>query len=188
MPSRFDRYLAHLERLTGGAEPTLHTIEPHLPDLEPIIALTYQDLPKAGCLTGGTYGLSLTDHDDWQEGRPDLCITVRPADLFWVLRVGRMAEVLRGRCSFRHGLAIWDMNEPDLPMKGFVVNGPAFLNKQGFLPIDLNPSDSEERDIVNLAGCYPIHRAERDFINDNGLPAFWDLEWDRLDVTRPPAL
>lgn len=41
---------------------------------------------------------------------------------------------------------------------------------------------------VNIAGCYPIHASEREFIQENGLEAFWrGVEWDPFEVTRPPA-
>lgn len=41
---------------------------------------------------------------------------------------------------------------------------------------------------VNIAGCYPIHASEREFIQENGLEAFWrGVEWDPFEVTRPPV-
>lgn len=46
----------------------------------------------------------------------------------------------------------------------------------------------EGHDIIHLAGFYPIHEVARQYITDHGLKAFWDLDWDPYDVTRPPAV
>jgi len=138
------------------------------PVLEPIAVLIYTNVPEADCLTGITYGLSLADHPEVRDGRPELAITVRPADPIWALRTGRMADVLRGRCPFSHGLAIGGPSEPGLTMSSFVIAGPAFLHSDDVLPLDLAPAGSSGRDVVDLAGCYPIHPSERDRIVRDG--------------------
>jgi hypothetical protein len=73
-------------------------------------------------------------------------------------------------------------------MTGFVVFAPAISLQESFLGIDVSPDGHEGHDLIDIAGCYPIHEAERRFIRENGLDAFWKLEWDCFDVTRPPAV
>ena len=39
-----------------------------------------------------------------------------------------------------------------------------------------------------VVGMHPTHAIEREYIAENGLDAFWELEWDPYDVARPPAV
>jgi hypothetical protein len=73
-------------------------------------------------------------------------------------------------------------------MTGFVIFAPAVLDREDFLGIDVSPDEHEGHDLINIAGCYPIHQVESQFIRDNGLEAFWTSDWDMYDVTRPPAV
>jgi hypothetical protein len=78
-----ERYLAHLDRLSGGVEPLFQPIESTKPGLKRIAVMIYKDLPEPGYITGFTYGLSLGDHPDWRLGRPELCISVRSDKIDW---------------------------------------------------------------------------------------------------------
>jgi hypothetical protein len=103
---------------------------------------------------------------------------------------GWLAESLRGRCAFSYGNTL-DLGRPltsETAMTGFVVFAPAVLDREDFLGIDVSPDGHEGHDLINIAGCYPIHQVESRFIRENGLEAFWKSEWDIFDVTRPPAV
>lgn len=184
MTSRVERYLAHLDQLTAGAEPRFQPIESTKPGLKGVTTLVYEDTPP-GLLAGVTYGLSLADHADWQLGKPELCISVRSTDISWALAVGFLAEQLRGSCPFCYGDTInfGERVSPESEMTAFAVFAPAVLDREDYTGI--NVGDTKP---INIAGCYPIHDAEKQYIQDNGLEAFWDLDWDPYDVTRPPAV
>ena len=54
--------------------------------------------------------------------------------------------------------------------------------------IDVSIPGHEGHDIIHLAGIYPIHEVERQYIAAHDLKSFWDLEWDPYDVARVPAV
>ncbi|WP_435769411.1 suppressor of fused domain protein [Nocardioides sp. SYSU DS0651] len=181
--SREELFLGHLDRLTGGAEPQFASVESTTPDLPGVTAIAYDDLPEPGHLVGITYGLSLAEHEAWLYGKPELCICVRSEDRRWALAVAYLAEVLRGRAPFSYGdlLELGEPISPESEMDGFVVFAPAVL-EEADAAIDLG-----EELPVHLMGVYPTYESERTFIDEQGLEAFWKLDWDPYDVTRPPA-
>jgi hypothetical protein len=184
MLSRVERYLAHLDELSGGVEPRIQPIESTKPGLSDVAALVYPDLPDPGLMTGLTYGLSLAAHPEWRHAKPELCVCVRSTNPIWALAVGLLAEQLRGQCPFSYGDTI-DFNErisPESAMTAFVVYTPAVLQPPDYTDIDVGD------DLITIAGCYPIHDVERQYIHEHGFLNFWKLEWDGYDVRRPPAV
>lgn len=177
--------MAHLDGLSGGAEPRFLPIESTHKSLKGITAITYIGLPEPGMLTAITYGISLADHPEWRLGKPELCITVRSDDVIWARAVGFLAEQLRGDCPFCYGdtLNFGERVTDESDMTAFVVFAPAAMERDAFLDIDVG----DDRPI-NIAGCYPIHESERQFIRANGLEPFWKLDWDMYDVRRPSVL
>lgn len=178
------RFLAHLDALTGGIEPEFWRVEPTKPDLPAVTAVGYRDLPEPGMVLGFTYGLSTAQHDRWRSARPELSICVRSGDPAWVLAAATIAEQLRGDCPFQYG-DLLDFGSPiaaDTAMDGFVVFAPAAVD-----PDDAEVAVGEELP-VRLVGLYPTYASERQFIRDNGLEAFWQLDWDLYDVSRGPAV
>ncbi|WP_199922706.1 helix-turn-helix domain-containing protein [Streptomyces sp. NRRL S-87] len=73
MASRVEKYLAHLDRLSGGREPRFFPVESTKQGLRGVTEIVYDNLPD-GLLTALTYGLSLAEHPDWQHGSPELCL------------------------------------------------------------------------------------------------------------------
>jgi hypothetical protein len=185
--SRVEKYLAHLDRLSGGVEPRFLPVESTHEDLKGVTVIAYENLPE-GLNTALTYGLSLADHPDWRHGRPELCISVRSDDERWARVVGHLAERLRGSCPFSYGNTIrfGQPVTPQSPLTAFVVFAPAVLDR-GDCHIDVSPPGHKGHDIIHITGIYPIHEAERQYITDHGLEAFWALDWDLYDTTRPPA-
>src|SRR6478736_7258279 len=99
MPTRVERYLEHLDRLSGGVEPEFFPIGSH--DSGPnVTSIVYHNVPEPGLLTSLTYGLSLADHEEWRLGRPELCISMRSDDTTWGLAVAHLASTLAGNCPF----------------------------------------------------------------------------------------
>jgi suppressor of fused protein SUFU len=184
---RADRYLNRVVQLAGGREPRIHAIpdtrrEAHLP---PVVAFAFADTPEPGLITGFTFGLSQARHPDWRLGRPELAITVESNDVGWPIAIGLMAERLRGECPFSYGNTI-NIGEPitdETRMTAFVVFGPAFPVENDAGRIDVGDDLP-----IFLTGCYPIHHSEMDFITRRGLEAFWNLEWDPMDVRRGPVI
>ena len=182
-PSRVERFLAHLDLLSGGIEPTFWPVESTWPGHHGVTAIGYQDMPEEGLILGLTYGLSLGHQDAWRHGKPELSICVKSNDPAWVLAIAHLAERLRHDCPFNYGDTI-NFGEPianESQMDGFVV----------FAPIALDAADAHvevgEDHPIHIAGLYPTYRIKRRFIKQHGLEAFWKLEWDPYDVTRRPA-
>lgn len=180
--SKADRFLAYVRELGGDIEPDLYRIDSSHDGQLPITAIVFRDLPEPGFLTGITYGLSLSEHPDWRMGKPELIITVRSADIAWALVVASFAEELRGECPFTYGgtLNHGERISPESAMTAFVVFGPSALDPKD---AEIDMGDYK----IFLNGCYPIYESERMFIQENGLEAFWKLDWDVNDVRRPPV-
>jgi hypothetical protein len=106
MVSRVERFLAHLDRLSGGVEPAFTPFRSDKPGQDQITVMTYTDHPSPGYLVGHTYGLSLADHPAWRNGSRELSIRVRSTDRLWTMAAGHLAETLRGRCPFSYGNTI----------------------------------------------------------------------------------
>jgi hypothetical protein len=178
-----ERYMAHLDELTGGIEPEYLPIESDRPGPR-VFALAYRDLPEPGLLTAFTYGLSLADHPDWRVGRPELCLSVRSADLAWATAAARLVEALRGECPFSYGNTI-DFGGPvsnESKMSEFVIFAPIALGREDAVGIDVGDPLP-----LNFMGLYPLHASERVYVDVHGLEPFWELDWDPYDVRRKPA-
>jgi hypothetical protein len=183
-PSRVERFLAHLDQVSGGVEPQFFPVESTHAGLKGLTAIVYRDTPEPGLLTGLTYGLSLSDHPEWRLGKPELIVSVRSAEVIWAQAVAFIAEQLRGACPFTYGttLNFGERISTDSEMTAFVIFAPAVLERAGFLGIDVGDCK------INLAGCYPIYESERTFIGKHGLEIFWKREWDPYDVRRAPSV
>jgi hypothetical protein len=95
-----------------------------------------------------------------------------------------MASTLAGDCPFCYGDTI-NFGEPIAPgsrLSAFVVFAPLVLDKADYLNVLREPAD-----VINIAGMYPIHDSEREFIHAEGLEAFWKLDWDLYDPLRDPV-
>lgn len=155
-----------------------------------VTSIVYRDLPEAGLLTSLTYGLSVADHPEWTLGRPELCISVRSDDRRWGMAIAYLASALAGRCPFRYGDVI-DFGEPvtdTTRLSAFVVFTPLVIDKADFLNVLGEPEEAGPADVIHIAGMYPIHQSEREFIHSEGLEAFWKLDWDPYDPLRDPAV
>ncbi|WP_330456400.1 suppressor of fused domain protein [Streptomyces sp. NBC_00820] len=189
MVSRIEKYLAHLDRLSRGREPRFFPVESTKQGLNGVTEIVYDDLPD-GLSTTLTYGLSLAEHPDWRHGSPELCISVNSADVIWAHAVGYLAEQLRGTVPFAYGNTI-DFGEritPASEMTAFCVFAPIVLDRDDHLGIDVGVPGDEGHDVINIQGIYPIHEVERRFIDEQGLEAFWNRDWEPTDVSRRPAV
>ena len=68
-------------------------------------------------------------------------------------------------------------------MSAFVVFAPAVLNREDYIGIDVGDTLP-----INICGLYPIHNAERHYIHEHGLEAFWKLDWNPYDISRPSTV
>ncbi|HEY9470007.1 MAG TPA: suppressor of fused domain protein [Propionibacteriaceae bacterium] len=183
--SRVERFLAHLDDLSGGVEPAFLPVPSTHRGLRQLTVMSYTDLPEPGMLTAITYGLSLAQHPQWTAGKPELCISVESTDQLWAQAVGYIAEKLRGVCPFCYGdtLNFGEQIAPESAMTAFVVFAPAVLPVESYLRIDVGDDLP-----ITIAGFYPIHDSELSFIHDKGSEEFWGLDWNPYDVRRPSAL
>jgi hypothetical protein len=186
--SRSERFQAHLDAITGGAEPRLLPVPSTQDGLDDVTVAAYPNLPE-DLYTAITYGVSVADHPDWQSGRPELCLSVRSTDDRWAEALGWLVERLRGQCPFRYGDVI-RLEAPitaESPMTAFLVFASTVLDPET-CRVEVGPPDRPDSDIIHLYGIYPIHQSEAEYIGLHGLEPFWRLDWDRHDVTRPPAV
>jgi hypothetical protein len=156
--TRVERFLGHLDALTGGAEPVFIPVPSTKAGLPGVTVMAYRELPDPAMFTAVTYGVSLASHEEWQLGKP-----------------GRLPLLSRRHRNFKEQIT------PDTQMTAFVVFAPVILPQEGYSGIDVGDSLP-----VDIAGCYPIHESERHYIHEHGLKAFWELYWDPYDVQRPP--
>lgn len=171
-----------------GVEPDFFPIGSHDSGAN-VTSILYRDLPEPGLLTSLTYGLSLARHEEWKFGRPELCISMRSEDATWGLAIAYLASALAGNCPFRYGDTI-NFGEPitdGTHLSAFVVFAPLVLDKADFLNVLAEPEGAAPDDVINIAGMYPIHDSEREFIHTQGLEAFWKSDWDPYDPKRDPV-
>jgi Suppressor of fused protein (SUFU) len=183
--SRVEKYLAHLDHLSGGVEPRFLPVTSTKEDLKGVTVIAYERLPD-DLTTALTYGLSLAEHPDWTFGRPELCISVHSEDDRWAWAIGHLAEDLRGSCPFSYGntIGLGERISPESGMTAFVIFSPAVLDRAD-CRIDVSLEGHEGHDVIYLMGAYPIHEVERQYIEAHGLEAFWKRQWDMYDVRRP---
>ncbi|GAA2750205.1 suppressor of fused domain protein [Kitasatospora cinereorecta] len=189
MLSRVEKYLAHLDRLSGGVEPRFFPVKSTRPGLPGVTTVVYDGLPD-DLLTAITYGVSLADHADRRGGAPELCLSVRSTDVIWAHALGHLAESLRGTCSFTYGdtVSFGERITPDSDMTAFVVFAAAVLDREDCTGIDVSVPGHEGHDVITIQGLHPIHEVERQFIQEHGLEAFWLRDRDLYDVHRPPVV
>ncbi|WP_284978679.1 suppressor of fused domain protein [Arthrobacter sp. fls2-241-R2A-200] len=184
MPTRLEQFLSHLDDLSGGIEPRFFPVEKSHPGLPGVTAIVYDNLPERGMITGFTYGISLANNPLWRFGKPELCISVKSDDVRWPLALAHIGEGQRGN-PFQIGdtINVGERIAPDSDMTAFVIFAPAVLDREDYTGINIG-----ETLPINLSGLYPIHEAERRYIQDHGIGAFWDLDWDPYDVSRPSVV
>ena len=102
----------------------------------------------------------------------------------WAHAIAYLAEQLRHDCPFGYGDTInfGEAIARGSDLDGFVVFAPIVLD-QADATVDVG-----EALPIHVVGMYPTHDSERDFIGEHGLEAFWRLDWDPYDVSRPPAV
>lgn len=184
MPTRVERFLDHLDSLTGGIEPEFHPVSPQASQARSVHAITYRGFPETGLMLAFTFGLSARRQPAWTHGRPELTICIESDDMAWSLAVASLAAELGDECPFSYGMTI-DFGRrisEESRLDGFVVFAP-FATDPEHAQIDVGDDVP-----VNLVGLYPTYAAEREFVAEHGLDRFWQLDWDPMDVRRPPAV
>ena len=181
--SRAELYLEHLDRLCPGAEAEFFPVGP--PEDGPrVTAIVYREAPEAEHLTAFTYGLSEAEHPDWRLGKPELAITVRSGNPDWGIALAYLVSNLAGDCPFSYGNTVrfGERVEDASELSAFAIFAPAAVP-----PEQQRVEVGEDRPIV-IVGAYPVHADEAAWIGEHGLEAFWKLDWEPYDVTRPSAV
>lgn len=146
----------------------------------PIHIFYYYNLPKRGMITSVTYGLSEGNHPDWQNGRPELMVTVKSEEEAWGFASAFLATNFRGEKPFGYG-DLFALEEPiakDSNMVGYFVFAPSILN-QAQAKIEL-PTKT-----VYLTGMYPLYSEEIELFKSIGIKEFFSLDgYDLYDVKR----
>jgi hypothetical protein len=165
-----EQYLNHLNSVFKKT-PLLFKEDSLDEGLPGVTTIVYENTPEKGMITSFTYGLSLGNHPDWRNGRPELTLTVRSDDFAWGRVSGYLANWLRNKCPFSYGNPI-DFREKianDSEMDGFLVFSPSiFRDKRNYENIDIGAGYK-----IYIKGIYPIYATEIDVISKLGLEKFW---------------
>ncbi|WP_192085528.1 suppressor of fused domain protein [Algoriphagus sp. Y33] len=176
-----EKYLAHLDRIFQ-TEPEFFIEKSEKDGIAGVTTMVYKDIPEKGMITGVTYGLSLGNNPDWKFGRPELIITVDSKDISFAQVAGFLANKLRENCPFSYSNTInfRESISDESEMDAFLVFTPSILEKKDFSNIDIGLNYK-----INIAGLYPIYSSEMEFIEKNGLEAFWKHpNFDLYNVNR----
>ncbi len=179
-----EKFMAHLDRIFRN-EPEYYNEESKTNGIPGVTSIVYKDIPEKGMITAITYGLSLGNHPDWKFGRPELIITVDSKDTSWAQVAGYLANNLRGDCPFSYGNTInfGEKISKDSDMDAFFIFAPSILKKKDYLNVDIGLDYK-----ISIAGLYPIHKLELEFIDKHGLEKFWKhpAGLDIYNVNRRP--
>lgn len=167
----------YLQRVTavGGAAPQFHQITGSEP---PIITAAFPNSPEPGMTTAFTYGLSISEHPNWTQSRPELMVCVASMQPEWATIAGIVAAGMRGNSAFHYG-ATFDVGRPIAPdtgMTSFLVFGPLVLDRE-IATVHLTGYD------VRITQLYPIYEGEVGLIHRIGVETF--LGDERLDFVNP---
>ncbi|MGE8380390.1 MAG: suppressor of fused domain protein [Sphingobacterium sp.] len=165
-----EQYLNHLNKIFKK-EPLLFKEDSLDKSLPGVTTIVYENIPEKGMITSFTYGLSLGNHPDWKNGRPELTLTVRSDNFSWGRVVGYLANQLRDKCPFSYGDPI-DFQEKisdDSEMDGFLVFAPSiFKNKSDYNNLDIGAKYK-----IYIKGIYPIYSSEIEVMPKLGFERFW---------------
>jgi hypothetical protein len=164
-----EKYIAHLDTIFKR-EPEFFKHESTLEGVNNVTAIVYRDYPTIGYMTAVTYGLSLVEHPDYKETRPELCICVESEDVNWGIVIGHIANHLRGKYPFTYGFTIdfKDQIAKDSEMNAFLVFAPTIFEREEWMGIDVG-----EDYTINLTGLFPIYSSELEAYNIMGIEEFW---------------
>ncbi|MBC6457746.1 suppressor of fused domain protein [Actinomadura sp. HBU206391] len=107
------------------------------------------------------------------------------------MAAGWTAERLRGDFPFHYGNTVkfGPQVAQESAMTSFLVFAPSVLDRENFTGIDVSAPGHEGHNIIHIAGLYPVHDSEREYIDEHGLTEeFWKQGWDLFDVTRAPTV
>ena len=167
-------YLRHITAL-GGVPPQFHQIGGSDP---PIITAAFVDSPDEGMTTAFTYGLSLSEHPNWEQARPELMVCVASLRPEWATIAGVVAAGMKGNSAFHYG-ATFDAGRPiapDTAMTAFLLFGPLILDRE-LATVRLSGYD------VRITQLYPIYEGEVKLIHRIGVEKF--LGDERLNFVNP---
>jgi hypothetical protein len=149
-----------------GAHDSIRIVPATRAGLPPVCCFIFQDRPETGMMTAVTYGLSLSEHTDWGDQKPELIARVRSSDEEWGLALAGFAERLRGEHSFADGSILMGPSplSSESEMGGFLLGDPPAA--AGATLIEL-PTRT-----VRLRSAIPIYECEATLINDVGPKEF----------------
>ena len=121
--SRVERYLAHLDRVSGGIEPRFTRVASTRPGLRGVTVISYDGVPEPGMLTAITYGVSLAEHPEWRAAQ--MLTRMRELGVTDVAegvadKARALAELLERRAVEPRRVACLVDDTPDLPMMAAV--------------------------------------------------------------------
>ncbi|MET3731659.1 suppressor of fused domain protein [Moheibacter stercoris] len=163
------KYLAHLDKIFQR-EPEFFRNESTIEGVNDVSAIVYRDYPTIGYMTAVTYGLSLVEHPDYTDTRPELCICVESDEINWGIVIGHIANHLRGKYPFTYGFTIDFKSQvaKDSEMDAFLVFAPTVFEREEWAGIDVGEDYK-----INLTSLYPIYASELEAYNIMGIEDFW---------------
>jgi hypothetical protein len=176
-----EKYIHHLDKIFNQ-EPLFFGGGKDNQGLPNASVMIYENVPEPGFITGITYGLSLANHPEWIEGKPELCITVRASNHNWGLAASYLVNALRGNCGFAYGQT-FNLSEKissESEMDAFFLFAPAILTHEQYANIDIGLDYK-----INIVGLYPMYSHELETFSKHGLSHFWNHpHFDMFSINR----
>lgn len=180
MQDSYDEFKTIMEENFGGHPVEIRYGESMSKMLPAVRIFAYRDYPRDGWQTCVTYGLSLANHKEWTDAKPELTLCVNSNDPRWIGVTGFIADVSRGKMPCSDGQVL-TFNYPlseETQMQGLLVGGSAQFS--------INPIPLPDRKVL-IRNLYPIYMGESDLIEDKG----WKIFVERIgedglrDIRRP---
>jgi hypothetical protein len=166
MNDNYDKFKTIMEENTNGQKVEIRYRESDTPGVSSdFFTFVYVDFPRTSLFTAVTYGVSLANHEDWSDTKPEFMLTTASSNQKIPGMLAFVSDNLRGKDPFKDGFCVV-FNYPiceETDMKGVCFGGAAEL--------PVNPIPLNNRKIL-VRRAFLIYEGEAEMISKVGWKAF----------------